>query len=155
MSNTYLDEDGLRHLIPKLNVFHGTKLEWEQLSTSQKKQYTSAAIEEDAESLYATSYSTVEAKTAEVWIDNKPIYRIVLESSVTSLASGAWTNFVTTTLGTTMETLVRAYLVCHEGRTAVNSANIKVTDSNVQYYIDSAQSVSGLRVVLEYTKVGD
>lgn len=60
----------------------GPKSEWDALSTAEKTQYDEAHFNDD-ESANVDLYSTSEVKTNKVWIDGKPIYRIVYDITVT------------------------------------------------------------------------
>lgn len=60
----------------------GPKAEWDALSTAEKTQYDEAHFNDD-ESANVDLYSTSEVKTNKVWIDGKPIYRIVYDITVT------------------------------------------------------------------------
>ncbi len=57
--------------------FIGTKAQWEQLSTAEKKTYSIANLTDDDPGATPDYYSTNEIKTNKVWIDGKPIYRKV------------------------------------------------------------------------------
>lgn len=70
-------------------VFVGTQAEWNALTDTEKKKYSVANITDDSDGT-PDYYSTTETKTNKIWIDGKPIYRIVLQLTETISSNYSW-----------------------------------------------------------------
>ena len=83
----YLDKNGLKHLIEKIKLhdvhWTGTHAEYEAVKDTLPA-YTILHFTDDYdENVEVGVYATKETKTGEIWIDNKPIYRRVVQLSST------------------------------------------------------------------------
>lgn len=152
-------------LISSQRIFTGTQAQWDALSTAAKKTYGQANITDDNDGT-PDYYSTSEVKTNKVWIDGKPIYRRVLvvnqtissdttiPSTIPNDASDYWIN------------CGESYIVAPD--TYSHLPLIYPHPVGLQYQIvawlagkdtialrlGSAQSISKMVAVLEYTKEG-
>ena len=147
------------------NIFTGTHSEWDAMSIIKKQEYDYAAFTDD-ESGTPDYYSTAETKTNKVWIDGKSVYRKVLvvnqtissdttiPSTIPNDASDYWIN------------CGESYIVAPD--TYSHLPLIYPHPVGLQYQIvawlagkdtialrlGSAQSISKMVAVLEYTKEG-
>ena len=68
----------------KQRIFTGTTAEWEALTSAEKAKYTLVNLTDDGETGDEENYSTSEVKTNKKWIDGKPIYRKVFNTTTPS-----------------------------------------------------------------------
>lgn len=165
-SEDFVEEEGNVSLVASQRIFTGTQAEWDALSLSDKKMYGQVNITDDESGANLDYYSTSETKTNKVWIDGNPIYRKVLvvnqtissdttmPSTIPNDASDYWINYG------------ESYFVAPDA-----SSHLPLTYPHpvgLQYQITtwlggkdtialrlgSAQSISKMVVVLEYTKEG-
>ena len=166
----YLDFTGLTELVNKLKAFFqkkeftGTHDEWNQLTPTEKANYEIVNFTDDMESAYQDVYSTEEVKTNKVWIDNKPVYRKVLvvnqaissdisiPSTIPNDASDYWINY-----GESYFVAPDTY--SHLPLTYPHPVGLQyqittwLSDkATIALRLGSAQSVSKMVAVLEYTK---
>ena len=134
----------------KANIFYGTQAEYELLTLAEREQYDYIANEEDSAGAKDV-YSTSEVKTNKVWIDGKPIYRIVLTTTST-LSANAWgyggiknqfnsLNMDSTIYGGSVDITSKAY------------REVRVSKAEGIYV--QANLGSGSKIVIEYTKTND
>jgi hypothetical protein len=150
-------------LAPERRVYNGTKAVWDTLSVAEKTQYGATAFTDDGDT-GADVYSTEETLTNKVWIDNKPVYRKVLVvnqtiSSDTSIpstipndASDYWINYGESyfVAPDTYSHLPLNYP--HYAGLQYQIATWLGGKDTIVIRLGSAQSVSKMVAVLEYTK---
>ena len=104
----------------------------------------------------AEAYSTSEVKTNNVWIDNKPIYRKVIEKTVA--ASSSWTSELLSNYGITNFDYI---YFANGSRRIQNNKYMKEINTQINMYIDVSNGriyfapdeySNVYKVVLEYTK---
>ena len=110
-------------------------------------------------------YSTSEVKTNKVWIDNKPIYRKVINFG--ALSSSASTLSVSHNIN--YDKIVNLYGICsdsngttmhipHVGTTNMASGisiSLRSTSSSIQIYTSGNGSSYNAYIIIEYTKKTD
>ena len=110
-------------------------------------------------------YSTSEVKTNKVWIDNKPIYRKVINFG--ALPSSASTLSVSHNIN--YDKIVNLYGICsdsngttmhipHVGTTNMASGisiSLRSTSSSIQIYTSGNGSSYNAYIIIEYTKTTD
>lgn len=157
-----LDIDGSGHLSVGENykkVFQGTLDEWNALTPTEQALYDYLASPDEADG-GRDIYSTTETKTNKVWIDGKPIYRKVIEQTLTS-----GVNTITHNLG--IERYVDVFL--SKGNDLVSSSDMQQiatyrgSDYNMcpynlskdKLYIACVGWTGYTVIILEYTKTTD
>lgn len=136
-------------LIPERRIFKGTKSEWDELSTAQKKEYGFAAFTgEDIQE--QDIYSTSEVKTNKVWMDGKPIYRKIVEKKLTFIGN-SWNN--TDVDVSDIDTLCNCVLLSN--KFACTGFYTKKVSNQLQLYCVSDANWSAHAIILEYTKTTD
>lgn len=137
------------------SIFYGTMDEWNALSADAKKQYD-YMTDDNAGGSYTDTYSTTETKTNKVWIDGKPIYRIV-KTGRADFDNNNWTRIQV--FNDNIPKTIISYIITNEPlllrlehinitnnigfSTATNSGNGS-SKTNVPYIL-----------ILEYTKTTD
>lgn len=109
------------------------------------------SIIDDAAGEEAWQYSTSETRTGKTWIDGKPIYRIVIEKTV-SFTGNAWNNTGISVSG--VDTLCDCMML--SGKYACAGFYTRKGSSNqLEVFCVSDASWSANMFVLEYTKISD
>lgn len=75
------DTTDIVSLSNKQKIFTGTKAQWNALPTAVKTLYGQANITDDVSGDGSPDYSTTETNTGKKWIDGKPIYRRVFQTT--------------------------------------------------------------------------
>ena len=154
-------------LAPERRVYNGSKAVWDTLSVAEKIKYGATAFTDDEGGEYIDVYSTGEVKTNKVWIDNKPVYRKVLvvnqtissdttiPSTIPDVASDYWINY-----GESYFVAPDTY--SHLPLTYPHPVDLQYQittwlsgKATIALRLGSAQSISKMVAVLEYTKTTD
>ena len=154
-------------LQPSRRVYGGTRAAWNLLSVAEKTKYGATAFTDDAGGEYIDVYSTEEVKTNKVWIDNKPVYRKVLvvnqtissdttiPSTIPDVASDYWINY-----GESYFVAPDTY--SHLPLTYPHPVGLQYQittwlsgKDTIALRLGSAQSITKMVAVLEYTKTTD
>ena len=163
----YPNLHGLRvSLAVSQRIFTGTQAKWDALSTFVKKTYGQVNITDDDAGENLDYYSTTETKTNKVWIDGKPIYRKVLvvnqtissdttiPSTIPNDASDYWINY-----GESYFVAPDSY--SHLPLTYPHPVGLQYQittwlggKDTIALRLGSAQSISKMVAVVEYTKEG-
>lgn len=144
-------DEGLLSLVPERRTFTGTRAEWEALNSADKALYKRVALTDDDEAIAQRDvYSTTETKTDKVWIDDKPIYRKVVQKTV-NLSGDSWTN--TGIDITNVETLTN----CMALKSGYQFGGMYTRKENNLLYVYCLSGASWQfdSVILEYTKTTD
>ena len=159
-------DEGLLSLVPERRIFNGTMAEWEALNSADKALYKFVIPSDDDESLARTDvYSTTETKTNKVWIDGKPIYRIVFDTTVTK---GTSKTIDISSLNIDNPIIVDGFVNlgdqsyylsanCILG-TGFTMSTVVRYHSNIQVRLNGESVSSGsypLKIIFEYTKATD
>lgn len=100
----YLDKNGLKHLIEKIKAhdvhWTGTHAEYEAVKDTIPAYAILHFTDDYDENVEVGVYATHETKTGELWVDNKPIYRNVIQFVTSS------TGTQTVPVGAPVDTLV-------------------------------------------------
>ena len=154
-------------LLPSRRVFNGTRAAWDLLSVAEKTQYGATAFTDDEGGTPTDVYSTSEVKTNKVWIDNKPVYRKVLvvnqtissdttiPSTIPDVASDYWINYGESyfVAPDTYSHLPLTY--SHPVGLQYQITTWLSGKATIALRLGSAQSISKMVAVLEYTKTTD
>lgn len=164
------DDFSISHRVVSLNpsqrIFTGTQAEWDALTTAEKTTYGVVNITDD-ESSTPEYYSTDEVKTNKVWIDGKPIYRVVRQIWKNgSVATGyTYSNFVLRgKLTEDAEMIVSSYtmnvgtggrmaMMATTGENGPSQAWCWLTDNSAYYSYGAA--LTDAWAIIEYTKTTD
>jgi|GEM_PF-3692437 len=132
------------------SIFYGTMDEWDALSTDAKKQYDYMA-DDNAGGSYIDTYSTNEVKTNKVWIDDKPIYRIVVTATAgAGPSSWGWAISQADFNSIGIDNITFAGIVAD----GLQFMPVGVNKSN-GFFPMVGMILTGQRIVLEYTKTTD
>ena len=172
-NDKYYAGDNTNQILTKLakqenasNIFTGTHSEWDAMSIIKKQEYDYAAFTDDENGIFEY-YSTTETKTNKIWIDGKPIYRKVLvvnqtissdttiPSTIPNNASDYWINY-----GESYFVAPDSY--SHLPLTYPHPVGLQYQittwlggKDTIALRLGSAQSISKMVAVLEYTKTTD
>lgn len=140
--------------------FIGTKAQWEQLSTAEKKTYSIVNFTDDDGGENLDYYSTAETKTNKVWINGKPVYRKCwsgLDVSTNETNIGTIDNvdiIVNIEASISQYTSTSGTTLSHKKPYVRSQADIIVQNNNVR--CKSGSGFDRINVVaIEYTKTTD
>lgn len=154
-------------LIPAQRIFTGTQAEWDALTLAEKQTYGQANITDD-ESGTPEYYSTEEVKTNKVWIDGKPIYRVVRHVWDVGNVPATGYSFSGTMLSGPLtndaESLIKVVVLCKNtqgcwqeltGNGENGPAQNFVWYSDTSAYFIHSGTLNGAWAIFEYTKTTD
>jgi microcystin-dependent protein len=95
-------------------------------------------------------YSTTEVKTNKTWINGKPIYRKVIESSGTMTTN----NWNTITTINNVDTLINGYILDTNNKTIWNEIMVRIVNNDLQYFSMNFNHTY-TKIIVEYTKTTD
>jgi hypothetical protein len=151
-------------LLPSRRVYNGTTTEWGALTTEEKIKYGATAFTDD-EGGDIDAYSTNEVKTNKVWIDGKPIYRLVsvanrlLDGNDVQVA-GVFSRAIADTVDTLIKFTALGGRTAYPGQTesAPMTATFNAwqsTSDNRNIYCNADNKIYSTSVIVEYTKTTD
>lgn len=140
-------------------TFTGTRARWRTLSSAEKAKYNIVNFTDDLECAYQDIYSTTEVKTNKVWIDDKPIYRKVVElgnlpnSTSKQVAHNISDYDVVTSLsGTAIDTTDKTVFPLPRATGDNNYINLHMTSTNIIVSDGVNRTTFVGYAVVEYTK---
>lgn len=149
-------------------TFTGTQAEWNALTTEEKKTYGTVNITDDESTANFDVYSTVETKTNKVWIDGKPIYRVVRHIWDIGNVPATGYSFSGTTLSGPLtnnaESIIKVVALCKNsqgswqeltGNGEQGPAQNFIWLSDTSAYFINGGVLDGAWAIFEYTKTTD